>query len=325
MNDECIQVTAPARLHFGMLSCENGRRPRFGGLGLMVQRPAVQLRCAASPEFEAVGPLAERVRRVASSWSQWQSLDELPRCRLEVRAAPPHHAGLGTGTQLGLAVAAGLNALLLPPAVTVSPAELAAAAGRGKRSAVGTYGFHLGGLILESGKLPGDPIGLLEKRVPVPGTWRFVLLRPQEREGLSGGAEEEAFALLSHTPVSTMQRLGDLARNVILPAAEAQRFSEFAEAVYDYGYLAGTCYASVQGGAFAGPQLTQLIETIRAMGVRGVGQSSWGPTVFAAFPDESAARCFTDRIRRRYPQEELSVAVTCPNNTGAEITRGPRS
>jgi len=241
-----------------------------------------------------------------------------------VRDAPQHHTGLGTGTQLGLAVAAGLNALLLPDEATVTPAQLAAAVGRGHRSAVGTYGFHLGGLILESGKLPGDSIGRLEHRVAVPATWQFALLRPLNDEGLSGGAEDEAFALLKDAPASTTERLGYLARHVILPAAKRRRFDEFAEGVYDYGYLAGSCYASIQGGAFAGPQLTQLVRTIREIGVRGVGQTSWGPTVFAVLPDEGAAHRFADRIRSQYSPQELSVVVTRANNSGADINCGPR-
>ena len=34
-----------------------------------------------------------------------------PHCHIEILSAPPEHAGLGTGTQLGLAMAAGLDAL----------------------------------------------------------------------------------------------------------------------------------------------------------------------------------------------------------------------
>lgn len=321
MTESGIQVIAPARLHFGMLAFENGRLRRFGGLGLMVQQPAVQLWCASAPEFQVAGPLADRVRRVACEWSRSQSRDELPPCRVEVHNAPQHHTGLGTGTQLGLAVAAGLNALLMPDSRSVSPAELATLTRRGHRSAVGTYGFHFGGLILESGKMPGDVIGLLENRVAVPSQWRFVLLRPRNHEGLSGDMEEDAFSLLKSAPAAKTQRLGHLARNVIVPAAEANRFDEFADGVYDYGYLAGTCYTTIQGGAFAGPQLTELIGTIRTMGVRGVGQSSWGPTVFAILPDESGARWFTDQIRRRFSQQELSVVVTHANNSGADIRR----
>jgi beta-RFAP synthase len=320
MIDKCIQVTAPARLHFGLLSFGNRQRRRFGGMGLMVQRPAVKLRCVPARRFQVTGPLADRVSRVAAAWSRWQSRDGLPACRVEVCASPQPHTGLGTGTQLGLAVAAGLNALLLPTATSVSPAELAAAAGRGHRSAVGTYGFHFGGLIVESGKVPGDTIGPLENRVAVPSPWRFVLLRPRNHRGMSGTAEQAVFARLDPVPASTTRRLGHLAREVILPAARANRFEQFAEGIYDYGYLAGTCFASIQGGPFAGPRLTELVETVRSIGVRGAGQSSWGPTVFAALPDESAARWLVDWISRHYAQQELSVVLTGPNNSGAQVT-----
>jgi predicted sugar kinase len=120
-------------------------------------------------------------------------------------------------------------------------------------------------------------------------------------------------------PQTVTRQLEHLARHVIVPAARVACFAEFADAVYEYGYLAGTCFAETQGGAFAGPQLTELVRQVRAMGVRGAGQSSWGPTVFGVLPDEPAARWFVDRIRRRYAEQELCIVATGPNNLGAKI------
>ena len=58
----------------------------------------------------------------------------------------PEHAGLGSGTELPLSVAAGLNAFWgLPARRRRNWAER----GPGSRSAVGTYGFVFGGLIVE--------------------------------------------------------------------------------------------------------------------------------------------------------------------------------
>jgi predicted sugar kinase len=172
---------------------------------------------------------------------------------------------------------------------------------------------------MEPGRLSDEAIAPLDKRVPIPGVWRFVLIAPRRVRGLSGNTEKDAFAQLPPVPHETTKRLVDLARDVIIPAADTGHFEQFAEATYDFGYLAGRCFAKVQGSAFAGQRLTSLVNNLREMGVRGVGQSSWGPTVFAVLPDSSAARWLTDRLGRQYAREEFRVVTTSPNNSGARI------
>src|SRR5262245_47924934 len=133
-----VQVTAPSRLHFGLWSLRDGDRRQFGGVGAMIDRPNVELRISESEKFAAEGPSADRAIVFARRWADFHRLN-LPRCRLQIRQAIPEHAGLGSGTQLALAVAAGLSAFIDLPAQ--SPQELALSVNRGLRSAVGTYGF----------------------------------------------------------------------------------------------------------------------------------------------------------------------------------------
>ncbi len=105
----------------------------------------------------------------------------------------------------------------------------------------------------------------------------------------------------------------------LLPEAEAARFDKFSESLFRYGRLAGECFATKQGGPFASPRLAGLVETIRGLGVRGVGQSSWGPTLFALLPDEDAANDFVERFRHEPDTNDLDLLVTAPNNTGAQV------
>jgi predicted sugar kinase len=193
-----------------------------------------------------------------------------PRC-IEVLSAPPQHVGLGVGTQLALAVAAGLNASCGFAAMT--PAELAACMGRGQRSAVGSYGFYHGGLIIEDGK----------------------------------SAE------------AVTRRLWTLVERRVAPAARQGDFAAFSAGLYDFGLEAGMCFAPWQGGPFASSQLAVWVETIRAMGVTGVGQSSWGPTIFALLPDHPAAKAFANEFLTRHATESIHSLITPPNNTGATI------
>jgi beta-RFAP synthase len=299
-----------------MFSFGDPARRQFGGVGAMIERPGLQLRMASSDRWEATGPLAERALRFAHRWAVVRH-HQARACRIEVLTAPPQHVGLGVGTQLALAVGAGLNAWVDEP--PMSPAELTACMGRGQRSAVGTYGFFSGGLVIEAGRTEGDALAPLVERVPLPEDWRFVLLRPGEVEGLSGEDERSAFRDLPPVPEAVTRRLWGIAETRLAPAARQADFSAFAASVYDFGVEAGRCFAPRQGGVFASERLARWVAAIRSMGVAGVGQSSWGPTLFAVLPGQAAAESFVQEFQQRCGKEPLEWLITPPNNTGARI------
>ena len=311
-----ITVTAPSRLHFGLFGLSQGEGRMFGGVGAMVEKPVLKLRIQQAARFECAGLLADRAREFAQRWAEFHRLP-LPDCRIEVLEAPPNHVGLGVGTQLGLSVAAGLNAFAGLPAA--GPQELALSVGRGLRSAIGTYGFVMGGLIVEQGKLPGEPISPLDCRIDLPEEWRFVLLRPVGWQGLSGEQEEQAIGGLPRVPEKTTERLISITRDELIPAAATANFSQFAESLYQFGHLSGGMYAARQGGPYNGPLLTRLIHWLRSHGIAGVGQSSWGPTLFAALPDQHSAIVLANLLQQDHPEDPLEVAIAAPNNTGALV------
>jgi beta-ribofuranosylaminobenzene 5'-phosphate synthase len=323
MSGPVIHVTAPSRLHFGLLSFGHPTLRQFGGVGAMINQPGLQLRISPAGRFEAHGPLGERVAAVAGRMFGLLELP-LPACRIDVLKAPPEHVGLGTGTQLGLSVVAGLNAWRGRPAL--EPAELARLAGRAARSAVGTYGFLKGGLLFEPGKISGPgpstdtELAPLERRAELPTQWRFVLICLHDLSGLSGDDEHSAFRDLPPVPLATTESLLHEVNSEMLPAAANHEFERFGDSVYRYGHQAGMCFAARQGGPFASPRIVALVSTIRGLGVRGVGQSSWGPTVFAILPNEAEAEYFSDHIGEHLGNPH-TIEIVQPNNTGALITR----
>jgi beta-RFAP synthase len=287
----------------------------------MVEQPALRLAITPAERFVAVGSLREDVRELAGEWASFHGWVDLPACRVDVANVPRRHAGLGVGTQLGLSVAAGLNAALaIPPA---SPQELAASVGRGLRSAVGTYGFALGGLIAERGKLAGETLAPLDRRVSLPAQWRFVLVSPLRGKGLHGEAERDAFGSLPAVEADVADALHRELHEHMLPAAEAADLAAFGDSVYQFGRRAGLCFASVQGGPYNGPRLQMLVDLIRDCGIRGVGQSSWGPTIYAVCADDDAAVKLVDQLKARGALADADVWISAPCNRGARITVDP--
>ncbi len=317
MTTRTIQIRTPSRLHFGLLAFGNPKVRQFGGVGMMVTDPGVELLVAEAPSFEVRGPLAERVRQFAMQWFDNHHIEDA-RGKMEVIGTPPDHVGLGVGTQLALSVAAGLNSLY--QLEVDDPGALARSVGRMGRSSIGTLGFHHGGLLAEAGRNEGEDVGKLLGRSAVPEEWRVVLICPTAGRGLAGQQEADAIAELCPISEATTQQLTELATGSILPAAEANDFEAFSEAVYRYGHIAGTCFAPQQGGPYNGPVLTRLVEIVRELGVTGVGQSSWGPTLYAFLPGEEPARDFVARLSSRVCGQEVSVAVTKPCNKGVSCT-----
>ncbi|NUQ65286.1 MAG: hypothetical protein HUU20_22700 [Pirellulales bacterium] len=314
MSSRVIQVTAPSRLHFGILSVNRSGGRQFGGVGAMVELPGLQVSIRPAERLEISGLLVERTRRIAESLSRDGGGAH---CRIEVTQAPPEHVGLGTGTQLSMAIAAALNALAgRPPLDAVRFARCAA---RGERSAIGLYGFLHGGVLFEAGKTETEEISPLVARAELPADWRFVLICPRGEFGLSGDAERRAFAALPPVPEHRSTTLERLAGDILLPAAARADFETFSEALYEFGYLAGLNFAQEQGGPFAGRRLESLVATARTLGVRGVGQSSWGPTLFALCPNSSTAAEFLKRFIEVSAGRDLQTWISRPNNSGAKI------
>jgi beta-RFAP synthase len=320
-----VVVTTSSRLHFGLLRFEQTDGPSYGGLGMMIADPRWVVEIDAAEQWAGEGAGFQRALEFARHALHAIDAPHKPQAlRIRIRDCVPAHRGLGGGTQLGLAVAAGIRRLLDLPGA--SAAELAAASGRGQRSAIGAHGFVQGGLLWEKGRLPGQSLGQLAARVSLSEAWRIVLVDTGDPSGLSGKPEVDAFKALPPVPVATTQRLEQLAEEAILPAAKRGDLATFGEALYDYGRTAGECFAPVQGGPYASPSIARCVRTIRQLGVAAAGQSSWGPIVFAVTESIEQAKQLCDSLANNPATAEYATQNTAPNNHGATIeTFNPRS
>jgi len=317
MSRRVVSVTTGSRLHFGMFSLGAAGVRQFGGVGVMIDQPGVRLQISEAAALTATGPMSEAALRASQALARAEIGLAEPRCRIEVQLAPPRHAGLGSGTQLALAVAAGIRAL--EGGEPLEPEQLARAVGRGQRSAVGLYGFLQGGLIVEAGKLADDEISPLVTRVDVSPEWRFLLVRPQTDEGLSGDAERLAFAQLPPAPASVTAEMCREALMELLPATIEQRFDRFSESLFRFGQLAGSCFASLQAGVYATAEVADAARLLAELGVVGVAQSSWGPTLFAALPNEAAAQATVAQLKNVGSTWGGECIIARPLNAGATI------
>ncbi len=312
-------ITTGSRLHFGPLAWKPSRGRDFGGWGVMLETPRTVVRVG---EIDALSPpprttcrshsrSAEILRRLQGLASR---IDP-PQLFVEVLEEPPAHCGFGSGTQLALAIAAGMAKIGLehrPPA----PA-LALLAGRGLRSAVGIHGFDLGGLIVDAGKLPVDAVGELAAHAPVPADWRFILVRPGAAVGLTGDKEAAAFDDLPPFSDSLTDRLREIVFDEVVPAVERNECARFAVALDEYGMLVGEAFRPCQGGVVH-PAALPIWTALRDRGLRGIAQTSWGPTLAIVRDNPSDAELTAAVVREVAPSADIQIAS--PRNVGVEIT-----
>jgi beta-RFAP synthase len=329
-----IRVRAPSRLHFGLLSLFCGEMwpnrlgeqavpaRRFGGAGMMILDPGIDLTVRPAAEWSAHGALADRALTYARHFAHALAPDVVRPQHLEIHRAGPAHIGLGVGTQLGLAIARGLAVSFGLPDLDVI--ELAKRVGRGRRSGIGVHGFAHGGFLVEAGHRSADAVAPLVARADFPESWRVVLILPPWAAGLHDREEEEAFAALrdGKMDLETTDSLCRLILLGMLPALREYDPNAFGEALYDFNLRAGQMFAAIQGGPYASREVTELVNFVRRQGIRGVGQSSWGPAVFAITEDHARAADLAHRIRQHFSLEPGNVLVTSACNHGAMVESG---
>jgi predicted sugar kinase len=174
-------------------------------------------------------------------------------------------------------------------------------------------------LIFEKGKLKDEEVAEVALRRKLPEAWRFVLVRPRGMEGVWGEAEIKAFCHLPASDVATTQRLTRLAEQGVVLAARQGDIATFGRLLTEYNRLAGSWYEEIQRGPYLNAEVAALVDRLDKAGAFGVGQSSWGPTVFAVMPDEAAAaKLLIDAGLT--DEASFESQIVPPRNQGFEVT-----
>lgn len=314
---DSVEVGCSARLHLGFLDLAFTLGRRFGSIGLALDRPRTRVVLRRACADDVSGPESARAARCLDLMRR--HLDLPGRHALHIRCAIPAHSGLGSGTQLALAIAAALRGL---HGLTPDPAGDARVLGRGARSGIGIGLFASGGLVVDGGPGPdGAPPPILA-RMAVPEAWRVLVLLDRAREGLSGPQEKAAFAAL---PPMADAAAGLVCRLVLMQALPALAESDlpgFGGAVTRIQRIVGDHFAAAQGGRFTSPRVAAALETLEACGATGLGQSSWGPTGFAFVASAAEADRLSRELARAGRDESLDILVCRALNRGAEIVPG---
>jgi beta-RFAP synthase len=323
-----IVVETPARLHLGFIDL-NGECGRiFGSIGVALERPRYVLEAIpagatqpdggseASEILNAVGDVSGRMG--PGGGVTIREVESIPR-----------HRGFGSGTQRRLAVAFAVSHLVGKP---VSLPELARLVGRGRRSGIGIAVFQRGGLVVDAGRRIGpdghpaqDDLDLppVIFQHPVPEDWYFVIVIPPGTQGLSGHQEDETFRQLPPMGQETVGRISRLTLMKVIPGVMTDDIQGFGEAIGEIQTLVGQYFAPYQGGIWATSTGKEVAARALERGAYAVGQSSWGPGLFALVRGEDSARILAQDLRDLLADTQPSVFYTRVNNRGMIWRREP--
>lgn len=321
----------------------------FAGVGVMLESPGLTVRLhgpmlvgsESIPRIQTSSDdrLVGRICEVMDLRSFLVSDRRLPSF-IEVTQTLPLHNGLGAGTQTACAVATALElwdrrsapasqdwGLCTHEMRDLDAAWLAKYSGRGLRSAIGLSGFLTGGIVLDRGYSPArsaDAAGggsrlVNTQSAVVPSNWQVVLIVNHSGKAVSGKAEASMLGTVGQIANPTKRQMIELAEEIMRCVRAADGFQHFVHCLDRYMQLAGQVFAKVQGGYYTDSQIEETVRKARQAGLRGVGQSSWGPTVFGFCEHPGQASEAASQLRRLFREPDSSVYVAGIAKTGAEF------
>lgn len=321
-----IQIKTPARLHLGQLDLSGSLGRKYGGLGVAIKKPNVNLEIYPEQGLVLEGTGAAGLQELAERFHSHFQLE--PKVRLRVKSTIPAHVGLGSGTQMRLAVADGLAQFY---GLNVPLDELAKIMSRGEsRSAIGFTAYKAGGFIVDGG-LKEEYLSSLHEGVappPVllrydfPEDWFAVISIPDKKGGLDEKTEARVFKKLSPMSDEDSGKICRLVLMKLLPSLLEHDARSFGDALTKIQKIIGRHFAPVQGGYFSSPVSAKLAQYCLEEGALAASQSSWGPSIYAFVEGEEAANKLKDRMESAL--ESLgggSVLVAAADNEGAVVTR----
>ncbi len=313
------EAAVPARLHLGFFDLDGSLGRHWGSFGITLDGIGTRLTAAAADGIAASGPAADRAadfaRRVISG------LGLSGGAKITIHEAIPEHAGLGSGTALGLGVGLAVAAL---HGLQPEPRTIAVMLDRGARSGIGIGAFEQGGVLVDGGRLKGSSAPApVVSRMAFPEKWRIILALDDSAQGLHGAAETEAFRKLPPFAPDLSAHLCRLVLMAALPALAERDFERFAAAVAEMQNTVGDYFAPAQGGRYASPLVAAVLEWFKKEGWTGVGQSSWGPTGFILVDNAGQAEALVKKAKRNWAGDGRLRFVICRGrNSGGRAGAG---
>jgi len=285
-------------------------------MGLAVDGPRYEIIVEKSEKQEILGPEkdVERTRKIVGKLMRIYKIQH--HVKINILESIPMHVGLGSTTQLTMAVATAFMKLY---GIKTPIVELAEKMGRGKNSGVGTYAFMNGGFVVDGGSKKGRFPPLIFRH-DFPEKWNFIIVTPKIGRRLDEKTEQRLFKQIKAS-TDIARRICHLLVMKMLPSIVESDVESFGQALTEVQGLVGRSFSRYQGGVFGSKVASDVVERMLKDGAYGAGQSSWGPSVYGLVEGQAQAEELKEKILEflKGKKYEASLGVVRPNNKGAEV------
>ena len=300
-------MVAPARLHMGFIDLSGSLGRNFGSIGIALNEISTRLSITAADSCLVTGDTS----------TLCEALKVPETVHIAVESAIPEHIGLGSGTQMSLAIGIGLNKYY---GLGLTVRDIAQLTDRGMRSGIGIGVFERGGLVVDGGRGENTITPPVLAHMHIPEAWRFILVFDQRGQGLHGKQEAQAFKELPPFPQQEAARLCYLLMMQGLPAVAEYDIVKFGDVISQLQKSVGEYFATAQGGIFASTEVSEAMAWLEGQGAVAIGQTSWGPTGFCAVKDHATAESLTAQARQNFIRYgNLSFMTVSVRNSGGEV------
>jgi beta-RFAP synthase len=296
----------------GFLDLSGALGRQFGSIGVALNEPVTRLVISAG-EKNAIenSAFAKYLTTFCNAFNVSDALN------IEVVDAIPEHVGLGSGTQMALAIGAGLNVFY---DLKLSVRDIAAVMDRGLRSGIGIGVFEHGGLVVDGGRGEKTITPPMLAHFDIPENWRFILVFDERSQGLHGQQEIQAFKTLPPFPRSEVERLSYLLLMQALPAIAENDLARFGDVITELQRAVGEHFAAAQGGdIFSRRDVAKAMRFLADSGAVGIGQTSWGPTGFCLVENAEIAGTLITSARAKFSETPLRFSIVSARNRGGEV------
>ncbi len=303
----------------GFIDLSGSLGRHFGSIGVALNEISTRLSVTgAGGQLTISGFAVQRAEKCVSMLCEVLQVSD--KLNITIESAIPEHVGLGSGTQMSLAIGMALNEFY---GLGLSVRDIAAVADRGLRSGIGIGVFEQGGLVVDGGRGEKTITPPVLVHIDVPDDWRFILVFDQRGQGLHGQQEIQAFKELPPFPQQEASRLCYLLLMQGLPAVAENDIIRFGDVITQLQQSVGEHFSSAQGGVFTSPEVAAAMQWLTQQGAVAIGQTSWGPTGFCAIDGVDRAESIVNQARLAFAHfDKLSFVVVSARNSGGDIFVG---
>ncbi len=299
----------------GFIDLSGSLGRHFGSIGVALNEINTRLTLRAAKQLHVSGSAAQRAIKCTQTLCNILNVSD--QLEIDIVSAIPEHIGLGSGTQMSLAIGAALNRFY---GLGLTIREIAQLTDRGVRSGIGIGVFEQGGLVVDGGRGKHTQTPPMIVHMDIPEHWRFILVFDERGQGLHGKQEVNAFKKLPPFSHQEAARLCYLLLMQGLPAIAEQEIAVFGDVITQLQRSVGEHFASVQGGVFTSSEVADAMNWLELQGAVAIGQTSWGPTGFCAIENPERAEYLLQQLQQRYTgTSNLSFIVASARNSQANV------